>query len=197
MYYTSIIAILVLVLSGCSPMQSNSTNLPTTSSSNSDTSISEIENYQQAITLLNSNQLDSAESLLLEFTESRPELAGPWANLGLIYIKRENFKQAHNYLDKALEKNPALPQALNLSGLIAYQQGNIKQAEQLYKKAIEQKKDYAIAHYNLALLYDIYFQDFGLALPHYEKYLKLVDNPDKETLDWVEQIRNSLRKNQR
>ena len=64
-----------------------------------------------------------------------------------------------------------------------------KQQKKHYKEAIENKNDYAIAHYNLALLYDIYFQDVAKAIPHYEKYMELINNEDKNTADWLEQIK--------
>ena len=70
----------------------------------------------------------------------------------------------------------------------------IKEAEKHYKEAIKNKNDYAIAHYNIALLYDVYLQDIKSAIPHYERYMKLINNKDKSTADWLEQI-NSQKDN--
>jgi len=143
--------------------------------------------YRQAITALNASDLDTAESLLKEFNQQKPELAGPLANLGLVYYKQGKKDLARETLLQALEKNSKQAQALNLLGEIAYEDGNATKAEEYYKKAIAIRDDYANAHYNLALLYDIYFQDVAQAVKHYRRYT------DKDTANWLEQLENSLK----
>ena len=46
---------------------------------------------------LRDNDLDMAKDILVAFTKNRPELAGPWANLGLIKIKDNDLDAAENY----------------------------------------------------------------------------------------------------
>ncbi len=149
--------------------------------------------YREAITALNANELDAAEDLLQEFRQKKPQFAGPLANLGLVYFKQGKLEQARTILQEALKKNPKQPHALNLLGQIAYLEGHATEAENLYLKAIASKKDYANAHYNLALLYDIFFQDIAKAVKHYQYYMQLTKFSDKETADWVEQLKNSLK----
>ncbi len=148
----------------------------------------EIQSYQQAITHLNDNRLDEAESILLNFTKHQPELAGPWANLGLIQLKQNNIDEAEELVKKAIAKNPDMTQALHLLAIIENKRGNIKKSEQLYLQAIQHKPNYAIAHYNLALLYDIYLQKRELAIIHYQKYLALIDYKDQRTADWLNEL---------
>jgi tetratricopeptide (TPR) repeat protein len=149
--------------------------------------------YREAITALNANQLDTAENLLKQFNRQKTDFAGPLANLGLIYFKQNKLEQAQEMLKQALEKNPQQPQALNLMGQIAYENGQAKEAEQWYLKAIASKEDYANAHYNLALLYDIFFQDIARAVEHYRRYQELTQFSDKDTANWLEQLENSLK----
>lgn len=149
--------------------------------------------YRQAITALNANDLDTAESLLKEFGQQKPELAGPLANLGLVYYKQGKKDLARETLLHALEKNSKQSHALNLLGEIAYEDGNAARAEEYYKKAIAIREDYANAHYNLALLYDIYFQDVAKAVKHYQRYMELTKYTDKDTANWLEQLENSLK----
>lgn len=151
------------------------------------------QQYRQAITALNNNDLDEAEKLLKDFQQQKPGLAGPLANLGLVFYKRGNTEQAEKYLDQAIQLNDKQAQALNLKGEIAYRRGQVTQAEDYYKKALDAKDDYANAHYNIALLYDVYLQDIAKAVVHYRRYLELSDKPDQNTKDWLEQLENSLK----
>lgn len=193
MYYISVFILIQILLAGCSQLSSiESTDKHTVSEDARDPE-AEIKLYQQAITYLNENQLDKAESILLKFADNQPNLAGPWGNLGLIQLKRNNIDEAEKLLKKALEKNPQMAQALNLLGVIENKRGNIKQANHLYTQAIHHKNDYAIAHYNLALLYDVYLQDIKKAVKHYQRYLKLVNNQDQKTADWLEELKLSLK----
>ena len=91
----------------------------------------------------------------------------------------------------ALTRNPNFAQALNLLAYLEQVSGEIRSAEKHYKEAIKNKDDYAIAHYNIALLYDVYLQDIESAIPHYERYLKLTNNKDKSTADWLEQLKRT------
>ena len=151
--------------------------------------------YQQAITHLNNNELDKAEEILIEFSNKHPDLAGPAANLGLIQLKRNNIEQAEVLLNKALESNPKLPQALNLLGVVQQKKGNIKQAEKLYLQAIQEKNNYAIAHYNLALLYDIFLGKISTAIIHYQRYLELIDDQDRQTSNWLKELQYTMESN--
>lgn len=149
--------------------------------------------YRQAITALNDNRLDDAEDMLNRFQQEKPGLAGSYANLGLIYYKQEKLDASEQQLKKALELNPQQAQALNLMGQVEFSRGHASESESYYKRALQIDKDYAIAHYNIALLYDIFFQDIPRAIEHYRKYLELTGNQDEMTRNWLEQLVNSQR----
>jgi tetratricopeptide (TPR) repeat protein len=158
------------------------------------TSEAEFSRYKQAIYYISNNDMDKAQTILLEFTQQRPELAGPWTNLGLIKLKQNDFDTAEKFISIALEKNPELAQALNLMATIRIHQGKIKVAEQLYKKSIALKPSYSLAHYNLALLYDIYLQNIPEAIVHYTAYLELSKENDSATRDWLKQLKSTQTK---
>jgi len=150
-------------------------------------------NYNKALEYLNSKKNHSeAEALLLKLTEQQPNLPGPWANLGLLNLLQKKPVEAENFVKRALKINPKMSQALNLMGLIATHNRDIKSAENYYLEAIAIKKDYSNAHYNLALLYDIYLQDIRKAAKHYRHYLRSINNKDEITLNWTEQLERSL-----
>ena len=189
---------MLLVVTGCtSNVQQEDLVEQTQAPADSRQTISDADRYQyrQAITALNANELDSAESLLKGFIAKKPELAGPLANLGLVFYKQGKMQLAEQTLQQALEKNSTQAHALNLLGQIEYQKGNAAMAEEYYKKAIESRPDYANAYYNLALLYDIFYQDIPKAVSNYQRYMALTDNKDQQTANWLEQLQNSLKSN--
>lgn len=158
------------------------------------TAIDETDIYRKALTALNSSQLDAAESELKKITKKRSELAGPWINLALIDIRKNDLDNAQKNLDKAQERNPKMAQIFNVRGYLELARGNIPKAAEAYRQAIALKNDYAAAHYNYALLHDIYFQDMKVAVQHYKRYLALTQNQDKKTADWVAELERNLSK---
>lgn len=194
MYYTKYLPLLLLVLTGCTTVVSPKPASQSGADSLGASADNETGLYRQAITELNNSQLDQAETDLMTITRSRPELAGPWANLALIDIKKNNLESASKNLAKALEKNPKMPQAYNLLGYIETSKGNFNKAADDYQQAITLKQDYALAHYNLALLNDIYLQDIKVAIEHYKRYLELTGNQDKKTADWVQELERNLKR---
>lgn len=180
--------VVALLLTSCATTTETSI-VSSSGSSPFEQSDSERKEYKKALTLLNNNKLDAAKDIFQQLKENRPELAGPYANLAIIALKKNEPEKALELVKIALSKNPDLAQALNLLAYLKQVSGEIKEAEKHYKEAIRNKNDYAIAHYNIALLYDVYLQDIESAIPHYEKYLKLINNEDKNTADWLEQIK--------
>ena len=189
MYYINLI-MLAVFLSSCAT--TSDTGDVTSSGLNPlEQSDSEVSRYKKAVALLNSDKLDIAKEIFLEFKSERPELAGPYANLAVIALKNNKPEEALALVNIALTRNPNFAQALNLLAYLEQVSGEIRSAEKHYKEAIKNKDDYAIAHYNIALLYDVYLQDIESAIPHYERYLKLTNNKDKSTADWLEQLKRT------
>lgn len=181
--------VVAFLLTSCATTTNETTTISSSGLSPLEQSDSERKKYKKALTLLNNNKLDSAKDIFQQFKEERPELAGPYANLAIIALKNNEPEKAFELVKIALTKNPNLAQALNLLAYLEQISGEIISAEKHYKEAIKNKNDYAIAHYNIALLYDVYLQDIESAIPHYERYMQLINNEDKKTADWLEQIK--------
>jgi tetratricopeptide (TPR) repeat protein len=148
--------------------------------------------YQQGLDALALNDLSGARKIFQQFIDDNPRLSGPYTNLALIEYKQEHYKQASKLLDIALSLNPEQAAAFHLKALIHLQQGEILPARDHYLRAIEIKPDYKNAHYNLALLYDIYLQEIELAIQHYTRYLSLTTEKDSRTREWVNHLKNTL-----
>lgn len=151
------------------------------------------EQYQTALTAMENGDIDKAESVFQDLTRSQPYMAGPYCNLALIQLKRGQHKESLKTIDKAITLSANISQAYNLRAQLHIRNGKIKEAETDYLKALELDPNYANAHYNIALLYDIYYQDIQKAIQHYEKYMSLLDRPDKTTADWINHLKGSLK----
>lgn len=141
MYYIKhlfLLTILLLLLGGCASGPSKTPIALKVEKQDTDTQKPSIENlvafYQDALTALNHNNLKKAEKYFLKVTKTHPDFAGPWANLALIYIKQERYKKAENHIEKTLEKNPEMAQALNMAGFIEERKGNINKAKAYMKR---------------------------------------------------------------
>lgn len=196
-YNNIILCSLLLLLAGCAatttPTQTNTKTTQQKTESQKEVN-TDIATYALAMVDIKHDKLDNARTLLNQLTDKHPELAGPWANLALIDIKQNKLVKAQMNLKKALKRDPDMAQAYNLQGYIDKQQGHILQAIKDYQQAISKKPDYALAHYNLALLYDIYLQNVPKAVKHYNRYLALTKTPDQRTADWVKELQSSLKK---
>jgi tetratricopeptide (TPR) repeat protein len=196
MYYTKFLPLLLVAVAGCSAVSTHDVASekpaqldPLSASANEETNL-----YQQAITALNNSDYDQAETELKRISRTRPELAGPWINLALIDVKKNNIDSAEKNIANARKQNPKMPQVYNMLGYIDISRGQYKKAADDYRQAIALKEDYAMAHYNLALLHDIYIQDLKISVRHYKRYLELTGNQDKKTADWVLELERTIAK---
>jgi len=95
---------------------------------------------------------------------------------------------------KEIDRLIIRPSTSGSATLIAVSRGKYKEAETHYLTAIKLDNKNASAHYNLALLYDVFYQDIRSAIPHYEQYLALINQEDEDTLNWVEELKLNLQK---
>jgi len=191
----TLIILVSFLLGGCQSNVKTSTTLdPSVLAKTSLFTEQQDSDYKKALSLLNNKNYSDAESLLLKLSKQVPGHSGPWANLGLLNLVQKKPVEAEKFVKAALKINPKMSQALNLMGLIATHNRDIKAAENYYIQAINSKKGYSNAHYNLALLYDIYLQDIRKAAVQYRFYLQSIDHEDKITLSWVEQLERTLKR---
>ena len=192
--FSYLITISIMVLSACAQTldKSSAATAQTHTIENISVTTEEHEKYKKGIIALNNNENTKAERIFNELLEDKPELAGPYTNLALIQFKKKNYEQSLELVNKALLRNPELAQAYQLRGQLFVTKRKIHDAKKDYVKAIELKPDYINAHYNLALLYDIYLQEIALAIKHYETYLSLIKKPDEATQEWVNHLNGIL-----
>ena len=105
---------------------------------------------------------------------------------------RRNADEAEAYFRQVLERDPEHSAALTHLGVLAREQGEFEQAETLYRQALEADPNHLPAMLNLAILLDIYLGRLEEALPLYEQYQSLVEEPNPRLKDWIFDVRNRL-----
>lgn len=131
------------------------------------------QRYRDALALLKNGQRKPAQELLLALTREHPELSGPWTTLGISQAQGRQRDAAIASFTRAVEANPRNAVAQNWLGSLYREAGNFAAAEQAYRHALAAQADYAPAHLNLAILYDVSLKRPQQALPFYRSYQKL------------------------
>ncbi|NND64978.1 MAG: tetratricopeptide repeat protein [Gammaproteobacteria bacterium] len=144
--------------------------------------------YKRALNAIEKEKYDQAEANLIEIVAKLPELAGPHANLGIVYARTERPDLAEQAFVEALALNPKSKQTHNEMGVLLRQTGHFAEAEQAYKNAIKLDADYAIAHHNLGVLYDLYLSRPQQALKHYRRYVQLEPKSEEMVGKWIKDL---------
>lgn len=141
--------------------------------------------FEAAVAALQAGDSDKAEVLLLEITASQPELAGPWVNLGQVYLTKGDMESARQAFERAVAANPASCEAHTQLGVMHRQVGDFATAEEHYRACLEQVPGYADAYLNLGILYELYLGRLSDALAVYRQYQTLANDPDQRVEGWV------------
>ncbi len=149
------------------------------------------EHYEKALNKLDQEAYKKPLKALQKLDKKYPNHLGVKINLATNYLLLERLDLAASTAQQALSINNTVAEVHNVLGLIAIEQKAYKKAEAEYLLAVTLDKKLAEAHYNIALLYDVYFQDINKAYAYYNSYLELEPN-DQKTKDWVDQLKYSL-----
>lgn len=137
-----------------------------------------------------------AERGFVALTKSDPDLAGPYANLGLIHRQAGRNAEAIAALEKAVQLNPNSAELHNQLAITYRMAGDFAKAKASYEQTISLDSAYAPAVLNLGILYDLYLWDGARALELYDRYLLLTPGGDEQVQRWVSDLRNrTARKN--
>lgn len=141
--------------------------------------------YEEALGMMRERRYDQAGVRLVGMTRSYPRLAGPYINLGIVYLHLGRDKEAETALIAATDINPGSAVAHNLLGVIYREEGRFDEARRAYQRALEIDPAYADAHLNLGVLFDLYLQQPSEALAHYERY-RILKPADAARVDpWI------------
>lgn len=198
-FFTRLVAIslaLTWLLSGCSNTPSKpeeSVPLPAQGQVQAQSLAPAFEaDYTRAQLLLNAQAYDKAAPLLSKISAANPGFADAWVNLAQAYYGQKDYAKAEQAIARAQALDNKSAEIFGLAGLVQVGLGHYKQAEAQYLAAIKLDATCASCHYNLALLYDLYYQDLGKAIGQYQAYLDHITNTDEDTQAWIEELKRNL-----
>lgn len=147
--------------------------------------------YEQATAVMAAGDYVEAELRLKEFLLQYPQFPGPWVNLAIIYSNNEDDEAAREAIDESLALDPDNAAALNQLGMLLRRNGKFLEAEAAYLKAVTVSPEYALAHYNLGVLNELYLQRLEPALQHFERYQEIVGG-DEKVERWIVDLRRRV-----
>ena len=152
-----------------------------------------VDRYAQALGYMDAGDDARAADSFRALAADYPDYAGPLVNLAILESRMGNTEAGVNLLSNAVVICDTCAPAWNQLGILYRRQGRFTDAESAYLKALAEDPDYALAHYNLGVLYDLYQQQPATAVEHYERYVALSDGGDLAPVDkWIVDLRRRI-----
>ena len=148
--------------------------------------------FNRALALLRQNKLEEAYNAFSELNSKYPTLTGPIVNQAIILRKQGQWQQAYDLLSQSAKTHNTNPFLFNELGYISRKLGKFNEAQASYQTAIGIDSTFANAHYNLAVLADLYLHQPALALQEFETYQSLLDTPDKTVEVWIKELQRRV-----
>ena len=194
------IAFVTVLLAGCAalstppaqapgPLEALKAQTPAVLKTEPQVSRESQQQYERALVALSAGRHADAERELAALTAREPKLAGPHANLGILYHRMGRAAQAITALERAIDLNPERAPYHNMLGMVHRGEGRFAQARAAYERALALDPNYAYAHLNLGILYDLYLAEPQKALPHYEHYRTLAPQEAGAVAKWIADIK--------
>jgi Flp pilus assembly protein TadD len=152
--------------------------------------------FEQATAAMAAGDFVDAELRFKEFLLQYPDYPGAYVNLAIIHANSNDDASTRAAIEAALALDARHPAALNQLGMLLRRNGKFIEAEAAYLKAVTVSPDYALAHYNLGVLNELYLQRLAVALQHFETYQALVGE-DKQVARWIKDLKRRVEKDQR
>ena len=149
--------------------------------------------FEQAIAFMKAGQDKDAAALFTNIAKLDPKLASPHTNLGILFYRENNLKEAEEALKESLRLDGKDYVAANYMGMLYRMQGRFSDAEAAYEQALAANPDYGYAHLNLAILYDIYLDNLPKALDHYQQYQRISGDSDQQFTGWLADLRQRMK----
>ena len=189
-----LLALCLSLLTGCGSMPSGASNAESEQESADGRVVppNVQTHYEQAVAIMAAGDDVDASLRFQEFLLQYPDYPGAHVNLAIIHARNGDDVAAEASITDALILDPLHPEALNQLGMLLRRQGKFAAAENAYLKAVAARPDYALAHYNLGVLNDLYLQQLDAALQHYERYQDIAGE-DKLVMRWITDLKRRSR----
>ena len=110
-----------------------------------------VETIRKAVRDHQAGRLTEAEQQYQLVLKSEPDKSVALYSLGLLFLQTSRYKEAVELVNKAIAKNPQVPQFHNTLGLAFESLGRFEEAMAAYRQAVLLKHDYAEAYHNMGI----------------------------------------------
>lgn len=152
------------------------------------------QRFAEALKLMKDRQPQEAQAAFLALAKDFPEFSGPLTDLGILQAQAKQLQPAIENFRNAVRQNPKNWIAQNWLGTLQRERGDFAAAEAAYRGAIAARPDYANAHLNLGLLYDVQLKRPQDALVEYREYQRLAGTDKLIVSAWIREIEDRLPK---
>ena len=147
--------------------------------------------FENAAAMLGSQNYSGAVDLLEKVIEKSPNVTAPHLNIAIAYDHLDKPKKAEEHLKIVLDIVPGHPVACLHYGLLCRKGGRFKEAREVYEQALAAFPEYYPIHKNLGILCDLYMNDLGCAMEHYETYSAEMPGDEQVKL-WIADLRTRI-----
>ena len=144
--------------------------------------------YSDAQTLMSVEDYTGAAQILEPFTRYNPQYPAAAVTLAIAWRNLGRSEEALALLETTLVTHDAYAPGWNEVGILHREAGRFADAEAAYLKAVTVNPQYALAHFNLGILLDLYLGRHEQALTHYQRYQELAPDEDKQVEGWIADI---------
>jgi len=141
--------------------------------------------FRKGVQLLEKGQTQEARSVFEKLRDDHPRIGIFHADLGVTYKRLGLLPEAIASYQRALEIDRGDAAIYYNMGIALRESGEFRKAEQAYKTALVIYPDFTDAHYNLAVLYDLYLNEPDEAIAHYRRFLDLGGGNSDEIQIWI------------
>ena len=150
------------------------------------------QRFKEALKLMKDKQPKEAYDAFLKLAKDFPEFSGPLTDLAILQANAKQRAPAIINFQKAAKANPQNFVALNWLGTLQRDAGDFVAAESAYRGAIAANADYAPAHLNLAILYDLSLKRPADALDEYRAYQRIAGSDRLIVSAWIRELEERL-----
>lgn len=134
---------------------------------------SALADYEAAMADMDAGRVADAEGVFEALAEAYPASTGPQRQLARLALQRGDAEAAVTHLEAARLVCADCAALLTELGLAERVRGAFERAREAYEAALAENPDFAAAHFDLAVLHELYLGRPGDAIQHYERYLEL------------------------
>ncbi len=154
-----------------------------------------LRQFQKGTRLLEMGESDQARILFEALRDEYPDVSVFYINLGVAYKRLERDEDAIQSYRQAIKVSDFVPGHADAHynlGILLREQGDFKGAEKAYLTALSVSPEFQDAHFNLAVLYDLFLNEPEKAIHHYQKHKTLTGEVNEEIDLWVSALQKRL-----